>query len=336
MKLLKIAFILIAVTIGFITLSQKQYHSEYQSSSPNLIDFFKWKFTRNKPIWPDVSAEIPLKKKVNLPKQVLGKEILVTYINHSSLLIQTEGKNILTDPIWSSHAGPFGKFGVGRSIHPGVDINDLPPIDYILISHAHYDHLDLTTIEALVKTHKPKLLMGLGVARYIDYCQDKQENCYELDWWNTSHFDNLSFHFVPAYHWSSRYFLDKNTSLWGGFIIDNSHDKIYFAGDTGFSDGQIFKDIKAKYGEFRLSLLPIGAYKPGWFFSNMHVSPLEAVKIFKILKSDYAIPIHYDTFELTDDKYTDPLNDLSEALKEEQVPADKFNILKPGQSWQVR
>ena len=290
------------------------------------------KFTRNKPLWPTLPKKETPNSKSNIQKRVYGNKIAVTYINHSTILIQTSGINIVTDPIWSSHAGPFGKFGVERSIYPGVDINDLPPIDLILISHSHYDHLDNPTITTLTKIQNPKIIMGLGVARYIDYCSVKNDNCYELNWWENSSFAGVSFHFVPAYHWSSRYIFDKNTSLWGGFVIDNNQDKIYFAGDTGFADGKIFKDIKSKYGEFILSLLPIGAYKPDWFFQTMHTSPAQAVEVFKIINSTYMIPVHYDTFELTDDKYDDPLSDLTKAIKLEKIPSDRIKILTPGQT----
>lgn len=337
MKAFKITFLVFIISVTLFSLNHKRYENIGHLGDPNFFDLIKWKITREKPVWPELPENKPSNSNTNIPKKVFDNDLVVTYVNHSTMLIQTGGENILTDPIWSSHAGPFGEFGVKRSIYPGLEIDDLPEIHFILISHSHYDHLDLPTIEALTKKHKPVIITGLGVARYIDYCQEKVGNCYELEWWeNVKILDSeVIFHFVPAYHWSSRYLIDKDTSLWGGFVISNHNSNIYFAGDTGFSDGKIFQSMKDRYGDFRLALLPIGAYKPIWFFHSMHTSPLEAVKISKILDSDYTIPIHYDTFKLSDEKYEDPLNDFKLAIEEEKMNEDKFFILEAGATWHV-
>ena len=317
-------------------MSSERFNNLYDSSGPGFVDFLKWKFSKDriKPVWPTLSKEKSMTE-VKLAERVYGDDIVVTYINHSTLLLQLGGQNILTDPVWSEYAGLFGKIGVRRSIHPGVELDQLPPIDVLLISHSHYDHLDLPTVEFLANRHQPTIVMGLGVGRYIQYCKTNPDKCLELNWWQHWSCDKLEYHFVPAHHWSSRYMFDKNITLWGGFVIAKGKDKVYFAGDTGFGGGHIFHDIKNKYHSFRVSLLPIGAYKPDWFFSYMHTSPHEAVKIFKIIASDYAIPIHFDTFKLTDEEYADPLNDLQVALETEKVNQGKFMIMKPGQSWLV-
>ncbi len=337
MKAFKAIFFIFIFAITIFNFTHKKYENIGNVGDPSLFGLIKWKLTRTKPIWPELPANKPITPNINIPKKSLNDEIILSYVNHSTMLIQIGGENILTDPIWSSYAGPFGEFGVKRSIYPGIDMDSLPDIDFILISHSHYDHLDIPTIDALAKKHEPRIITGLGVSRYIDYCQEKAGRCYELEWWeNVKIVDSeVTFHFVPAYHWSSRYFFDKDTSLWGGFIISREKDNIYFSGDTGFSDGEIFKKIKEKYGEIKLSLLPIGAYKPSWFFSNMHISPLEAVKISKILDSSYTVPIHYDTFELTDDNYDDPLTDLKKAMIDEQVPEEKIKIMSAGSLWKI-
>jgi L-ascorbate metabolism protein UlaG (beta-lactamase superfamily) len=333
MRLLKLSFILVSFVLVIFTFAHERYENIAPGGDPNFFDFIKWKLTRNKPSWPQLPAMRPTTTTPNFSTRT--SDLTLTYINHSSFLIQVANKNILTDPVWSSHAGPFGEYGVKRSIYPGVDIDDLPKIDFILVSHSHYDHLDLPTIDKLTKQHKPQIITGLGVSKYINYCQEYYKNCTELNWWEKLEVadSKLSFHFVPAHHWSSRFFLDKNTSLWGGFIVQNDQDNLYFAGDTGFADGKIFKQIKEKYGNFRLSLLPIGAYKPGWFFSPMHTSPMEAVEISKILSSEYAIPMHFDTFELSDEEYQDPLNGLARALQDNNI--DSFKILSPGETWKL-
>jgi L-ascorbate metabolism protein UlaG (beta-lactamase superfamily) len=335
MRSLKIISVISIIIASFVLFGNKRYHNIDDIGEPNFIEFMRWKLARNKPVWPKLAEVNPNINKANLAKTISGDDIQVTYINHSSFLIQVGGKNIITDPIWSSHAGPFGKLGVKRSVYPGLNIEDLPPIDFILISHSHYDHLDLPTIENITKNHNPQIITGMGVTHYIDYCKKSPERCFEMQWWENTKTINseVIFNFVPAHHWSSRYLLDKNITLWGGFVIQHKNKNIYFAGDTGFSDGKLFQTIKDKYGEFRLSLLPIGAYKPSWFFSPMHISPAEAVKIFKILNSTYAVPMHFEVFELADDGYKDPIIDLKKALQTEGIQEYKFNIMQPGNTW---
>lgn len=335
MNWLKTWFLISIILLSIFHFTHDHYKNIGDSGEPNFLKLIKWKFTRERAVWPELPQNNTSTEKPDFPESASKDDIVVTYINHSTMLIQLDGENILTDPIWSDYAGPFGRIGVKRSIHPGMQIDDLPKIDFILISHSHYDHLDIPTIEKLVEKHNPTIITGLGVTRYINYCKIRKGNCYELQWWeNVNIYDSVvTFHFVPAYHWSSRYLIDKNTSLWGGFVISNKQNNIYFAGDTGFGDGLIFKQIKEKFGDFKLSILPIGAYKPEWFFNSMHTTPLQSVKISKILDSDYTIPIHFDTFQLSDEKYTDPLADLKAALQAEGVEESKFNILSPGWVW---
>ncbi len=327
-----IAFFLV---ICYLNFSHIRYKNIGDFGEPDLAKLIKWKFLGNKPHWP----ELPNKKtseEVKIEASLQEKEIIVTYINHATTLIQMEEKNILTDPIWSEYAGPYGKFGVKRSIYPGVEMEQLPKIDFILISHSHYDHLDLPSIERLVEKHQPKIITGLGVTKYIDYCRVRNR-CYELDWWDKAKFidSKLEFNFVPAYHWSSRFFFDKNISLWGGFVIASGKDNVYFSGDTGFGNGDIFKMIRQTYGEIKLALLPIGAYKPGWFFSSMHISPVEAVKIFQIIGASHAVPLHFDTFQLSDEGYNEPIDELNMELDLKKIEKQRFQQLKPGEMMRI-
>lgn len=336
MKLFRFIFIILLIILNVYTFSHPRYENISEGGSPNLFNMIRWKLTRDKPQWPKL-PENNTTSINNIEHVVKVSEMVITYINHSSFLMQMSGVNILIDPIWSKYAGPFGKFGVERSIYPGISIEELPKIDVILISHSHYDHLDLPTIDEITKNYKPIIITGLGVSGLIGYCQTHTNLCWELNWWDNVQVANtdIKIHFVPAHHWSSRFLFDKNTTLWGGFVIQKNQENIYFAGDTGFADGKIFKQIKDKFKKFTLSLLPIGAYKPNWFFYDMHTSPEEAVKIFKILDSKYAIPTHFDTFQLSDEKYQDPLLDLQEALSRSDVEKEKFHIMEPGQSWKI-
>lgn len=333
MRLVKFLFIILLIILNVYTFTHKRYENISEGGSPNIFALIKWNLTREKSQWPDLPKSF-IGHNHQLPDKVNIGEILITYINHSTFLIQIDGLNILTDPVWSEYAGPYGKFGVRRSIYPGLSMEKLPRIDFILISHSHYDHLDLPSIEALTKANNSRIIAGLGVVEAIDYCKVNNDHCIALNWWDEVKVSDtkISFSFVPAHHWSGRFLFDKNTSLWGGFVIQSDKDNIYFAGDTGFGDGKIFQMIKEKFSNFTVSLLPIGAYKPEWFFRNMHTSPEDAVKILNILGSKYAIPIHYDTFQLTDEAYQDPLKDLEAAMQKYKVVKDSFPIMKPGQS----
>lgn len=328
-----IAIILVAL---YYNLSNTRYKNIGDFGEPDFSKLIKWKILGNKGHWPELPKS-NITEETKIPHLAQKNEIMVTYINHSTSLIQIDGKNILTDPIWSEYAGPYGKFGVKRSIYPGVEIERLPKIDVILISHSHYDHLDLPTIEELVKKHQPIIVTGLGVTRYINYCRESKNRCHELEWWGSFKLEdvNLEFDFVPAYHWSSRFFFDKNVTLWGGFIIKSEKSKIYFPGDTGFGNGDIFRMINQRYGKIKLALLPIGSYKPGWFFSSMHISPVEAVKIFQIIEADHAIPLHFDTFQLSDEGYDEPIKELNKELEHQEIEKHRFQQLKPGEMIKV-
>lgn len=332
----KILALILVIDFVFIIITNHTY-CDSCLGSPEFYSFLKWKFSRNIPTnWPELEKKNHTPK-ASLPTLTSKNEIAITYINHATVLIQTEKANIITDPIWSEFAGPFGKFGSKRHAYPGINISDLPKIDFILISHSHYDHLDNPSISMLTKDHHPILLTGLGNSRYIDYCKNHPDKCIELDWWENKKFDDISINYVPSYHWSSRYLIDKNTSLWGGFVVQAPENKnIYFPGDTSFADGQYFHAIKNKFKEIYISLLPIGAYKPEWFFSNMHIGPYQAVEISKILDSKYTIPIHYDVFMLTDDEYSEPLTELEKTLSNCNNCNSEFKILGLGKTFTVK
>lgn len=334
MKLFRFIFIILLIILNIYTFSHTRYENLSEGGSPNLFQLIKWKITREKPEWPDLNNRRAIERLDKITDINNEGELRITYVNHSTFLIQMSGVNILTDPIWSEYAGPYGKFGIKRSIEPGLTLEQLPKIDFILISHSHYDHLDMPTIDFLTEVHKPIILTGLGVSELINYCKQNSSQCHELNWWDNLKIENvdLDIHFVPAHHWSGRFLFDKNNTLWGGFVINNKKDNIYFAGDTGFGDGRIFKELKNHFRDFTVSLLPIGSYKPRWFFEQMHISPEETVKIFEILGAQHMIPMHYDTFQLSDEKYSDPLQDLNIAMTKSFINQSRVKVLEPGQS----
>ena len=277
----------------------------------SIKDLLTWLWHRERKPWSEITS---VKTYTPPPQHVLGDNLSVTHINHATTLIQTQGINILTDPIWSDRAGPdpFPIIGAKRYRPPGVKMENLPPIDYILISHNHYDHLDLATLRKLNKKHEFVILTGLGNKDFLR--KNGFSSVMEFDWWEHFEIGNaLKISAVPARHWSKRNLFDHNKSLWCGFVVHTEQYAIYFAGDTSFGDH--FEQIHKKFGDFRLALIPIGAYLPNWFMKDVHTSPSEAVEIHKILHAKTSIPIHYDVFSQGDESQGQALTDLQAALK---------------------
>ncbi len=286
---------------------------------------FKWIFQRPRSNWRwRKNSHVP-----QIAERIYGPELVVTFINHASVLIQTEGLNILTDPIWSMRASPFSFAGPRRFREAGVQLSDIPHIDVVLISHNHYDHMDIPTLKKIEAKWNPKIIVGLGNAEYL--LSRNIKNCKELDWWETCHLnESVSVEGAPGQHFSSRAFSDRNNTLWMGFVIRTPHGDMYFAGDTGY--GEFVHRIQERYPKgFRLGLLPIGAYKPEWFMGPVHISPDEAVQIARELKIWTTIGIHFGTFHLADDLQDEPVERIQTLIKEGLVER-KFLTLENGDS----
>ena len=218
-------------------------------------------------------------------------------------------------------AGPVPR----RHRAPGLRFEDLPPIDVVLLSHNHYDHLDIATLLRLKKEHDPRFIAGLGNRALLQ--NHGITDAIELDWWDkTDVSDRVTVSCVPAQHFSGRSLSDLDCTLWCGFVIQAPAGNIYFAGDTAI--GGHFKQIKERFGEFRLALLPIGAYLPGWFMHPVHLSPAEAVNTHYLLQPDVSVAIHFGTFALGDDGEVEPVRELQEAL-DNQI--SNFWILEQGE-----
>jgi L-ascorbate metabolism protein UlaG (beta-lactamase superfamily) len=259
-------------------------------------------------------------------KSVSGSDICATFVNHSTVLIQTQGINILTDPIWSERASPVSFLGPRRHCQPGIALDDLPPIDSLWISHDHYDHLDVPTLRKLLAHHSPTVFCPLGVARLLREIGFRE--LYEMDWWQAQALPNMRVHCVPAQHFSGRTLFDRNRTLWCGWACEAKGANIYFAGDTGFGDH--FQAIQEKFGPIRLALLPIGAFRPEWFMGPIHMSPEEAISAQRILCARASIAIHFGTFALADDGQMEPVDRLRSRLNELHQP-DLIWVLKEGE-----
>lgn len=276
--------------------------------------------------WPDsVSVE---RRQVSQERVYDG--ISVTFLTHASFLIQVAGVNILTDPIYSNRASPVQWAGPKRVHAPGVRFKDLPPIDVILISHDHSDHLDAATLERFANAggKQPLVLAGLGNSELLKSLG--LTNTQDMDWQESVKFEELEFVFSECKHRSGRGIVDQMTTLWGAYVIKTPAGNLYFAGDTGYSPH--FKETGNRYGPFVLSMLPIGAYEPRWFMKDVHTNPLEAVQAHLDLRSEFSLGMHFGTFQLTYESIGQPLRDLEVALTELEVDPAKFQAIKPGDS----
>jgi len=273
-------------------------------------DLVKWLTHRDQGPWSKWREITPAAPP---PERVAG--LRVTWVNHSTMLIQTANVNVLTDPIWSERCSPVQWAGPKRHHAPGIRFEDLPPIDVVLISHNHYDHMDAPTLSRL---ERKQTFVGLGNAAFVKGATD-------LDWWESASVTNdVRVHCVPAQHFSSRGVTDRDANLWCGFVIETPHGNVYFAGDTGF--GPHFAMIRERFGPMRLALLPIGAFRPEWFMCSVHVSPRDAVRAARELGAEVAIPMHWFTFHLGDDGQDEP----AEVLRRELTDDVHFEILQPG------
>jgi L-ascorbate metabolism protein UlaG (beta-lactamase superfamily) len=280
----------------------------------------RWKLTSRPEPSPRFVADVEPSKPAAVAE---GSELRVTLINHSTLLLQQGGVNILTDPIWSERASPFTWIGPRRHRKPGVRWEDLPRIDIVLLSHNHYDHLDLRSLRRLADRGPSKFVVPSGVARLLR--SQSIGPAQELDWGESLALPGNIIHSVPAVHFSGRGIFDLNRTLWCGYVIEAAGRSIYFAGDTAFSAH--FAGIRERFGAPDLALLPIGAYQPRWFMSAVHMSPEDAVRAHVILGARTSIAIHHGTFQLADEGIDTP-----KRLLRECAPDDSFLVLDNGQS----
>jgi L-ascorbate metabolism protein UlaG (beta-lactamase superfamily) len=292
---------------------------------PGLNKVFKWMLNRKRTPWKENVHAPPGKR----PLDHYNDGIRITFVNHSTFLIQVDGLNVLTDPVWAKRASPFSWAGPKRMCPPGIRFEDLPRIHLILLSHNHYDHLDLQTMRLLFGAHHPRIVTPLGVKKFLD--NESITGATDVDWWTVLPVnERVSIQCVPAQHFSGRGMLDRNKTLWCGYVINTTRGKIYFAGDTGYNPA-IFKEIRQKCSPVRVAMIPIGAYKPQWFMAPVHTSPEEAVLIHREIGSQFSIGSHFGTFPLADEGLEEPLRDLASALQANGISTESFVALKEGE-----
>ena len=299
------------------------------STDRGLTAMLRWKLAGGAAKWPTSVPVTPAKPEA----RVAG--LRVTMIGHATLLIQAAGKNILTDPIWSERASPFASVGPRRVTVPGVAFDDLPPIDMVLLSHCHYDHMDVATLRRLHAAHAPLLALPLGNDAIVRAAVP-DARCVVGDWWDRLDMgEGLSTTLTPAYHWANRWPTDVRMALWSGHFLDTPAGSVWFAGDTGYGDGAIFRQVPRRLAAPDLALIPIGAYEPRWFMAAQHVDPAEAVRILRDVEATRALGIHWGTFQLTDEAREAPRLALATALSAASIPPRRFVAAAPGGVYEV-
>ncbi len=269
------------------------------------------------------------------PARVTGPAWRICYVGHASFLVQTAGLNILLDPVWSPRASPFRFVGPKRVNDPGIAFADLPPIDLVLVSHGHYDHLDLATLSRLAAAHRPRVITPLGNDT-IMRGRDPAIAAEACDWHDRVVVGaGVAVTPVPTRHWTARNLSDRNMALWASFIIETPAGRIYFVADSGYGDGRHFRAARERHGPFRLAILPIGAYEPRWFMRDAHMNPAESVQALIDCGAELALAHHHGTFQLTDEAIDAPRQALAEALRAAAIPGERFRTLLPGEVWEL-
>jgi L-ascorbate metabolism protein UlaG (beta-lactamase superfamily) len=324
---------------------------------PGFSSVLRWRLSRRVAPWSECSV---ISQPAPPPPAPGSPDIAITWVNHSTFLLQFDGLAVLTDPVFGKRIGIFGLIGPRRVHAPGIAFESLPRIDAVLLSHDHYDHCDLPTLARLARTHSPLVVAPLGYRPLLR--RAGIVSVAELDWWQSHTLTlpsrsaqatgaggrqnvskatsarapdrTITLTLTPAQHWSNRLSGRRCGRLWGGFHMASDQRRVFFAGDTGYHPA-FFKDVRSRLGAPDVALLPIGAYEPRWFMRGQHVDPADAVQIHRDLQSRLSLGMHWGTFQLTDEARLDPPAALSDALSAAHVPQESFRVVEPGHTLHV-
>ena len=304
-------------------------NTDGQAISKSFTDLLRWRWNRTEPSPQHFDVIHPDPDVIANPATTQ-----ITWLGHSAFLLQVKGKNILTDPHFSKRASPLSFAGPKRIVAPPLNIDELPHIHAVVISHNHYDHLDKESLTELYERQKnapPLFLVPLGLKEEL--LSYDITNVVEMDWWESHEYEGMTLTALPVKHWSQRTFFDRNKSLWAGWLVDIEDFRFFHTGDSGYSDD--FRKIGEDYPGIDLATIPIGAYDPRWFMKDAHMSPKEAVQTFIDLKAGKAIGMHWGTFILTDEEMDEPPVRLAEALKEKGIELSDFSVMGHGEIIQI-
>jgi len=330
----------------------ERFFNRYQRADRSLWEIVRWMRTRERTPWP---RQVPLTPHDAPPGRVGPGRVAVTFIGHSTFLLRTASTVILTDPVFTSHAGPFGRLGPRRVRPPAISPDGLPPVDLVLVSHNHYDHLQPSSLRLFAE--RATFVAPLGLHRLLppeggSYGERSvasgfrlrqrlrrttvasakvvSRKIHELDWWQSAAVGTVDITCVPAQHFSARTPWDRNRTLWAGFVVRVDGMTVYFAGDTGYSPH--FAEIGARFPSIDVALLPIAAYEPRWFMKPVHMNPEEAVRAHLDLRPRASVAMHFGTFQLTDEGIDAPLRALERARGAASVHPEAFSVLDFGET----
>jgi len=306
-------------------------------SERGFLDLIRWKFTSRTTPWP---IEVPLPARTLPPAPEAAKPgLAVTWIGQSTFLLRAGGQTFLTDPIYSRRASPFAWIGPERVLAPAIPWEALPRIDWVLLSHDHFDHCDLPTLRQLARRDHPGIVSPLGYRTLLGPLGFRER--IELDWWDERTLPNTGgapagakITWVPSRHWCRRRPGATNVRLWGGCVLEAGGRRIYFVGDSGYDD-RLFKDIGRRAGPPDLALIPIGAYEPRWFMREAHMNPAEAVRVHLEVGARRSLGMHWGTFQLTDEGRDAPVTALEAATKAAGLQKEAFEAADPGYTLQI-
>lgn len=305
--------------------SEGRYFNPWGTSARGLMDVLRWKLERGAKPWPTTVVDPPPPPMPDLAQGRMG----ATFLGHASLLLRLPGLTAITDPVFSKRASPFSWIGPARVRPAALGPAQLPELDAVLVSHNHYDHLDLPSLRALAAKGVRIAITPLGNGRWLKAAGFSE--VIELDWWQSTEVAGGRVTLTPAQHWSSRTPFDRNRALWGGFRLDAGERSAFFPGDTGY--GPHFEMIQERLGPVDLAVLPIGAYEPRWFMASMHMNPEDAVKAHRDLGAAASAAMHWGTFRLTDEGLEDPPKALAAERERAGLDPDTFRVLAHGETW---
>ena len=303
----------------------ERFFSPWASTDRGLKELREWRRRRQRSGWPD---HVPLARHEPPPAVVERGKIAVTFIGHSTFVLRTSDAVIITDPVFTTHAGPFGRLGPRRVRPPAIPLEDLPAIDVALVSHSHYDHLQPSSLRAIARRGSPAFVTSLGLRPYLEGLGLPRVT--DLDWWEATDVGGARVTGVPAQHFSARTPWDRNRTLWSGFVVESGDATVYFAADSGYCPA--FAEIGRRFPRIDVALIPIGAYEPRWFMQPLHVNPEEAVRIHLDVAPRVSVGMHFGTFQLTDEAIDEPLRALERARAARGVPAEAFRTLDFGET----
>ena len=298
-----------------------RFHNLEPGGGPGgFLDVLKWKLSSKKVKWTQKQNNVAPK----LAKVVQENECYITFINHATFLLQFADQNILIDPVFSEKIGPIAQLGIKRVRPVGMSIEQLPKIDLVVISHNHYDHMDLPSIQKIWEKDRPTFIVPLNNSKFLRRVGVK--GIVELNWWESYRGVTLT----PSHHWSSRSLFDKCKSLWGGFSFKNKGWNVLYGGDGGYGDH--FKKIYDRLGPIDIAMLSIGSYAPRWFMKEHHMCPEEALQVHLDLHANRSVAYHFGTFQLADEPYDEPAERLQMALQQQGLSPETFVIPEQGQT----